>query len=363
LKAQKNILICPLEWGLGHAGRMIPVAKRLRELNNVVYIGAGNEIRQFFRNELDGLEYIEFGGFRPSYSAYLPQYFIMLLKLPLLIYHIISEHYKLKRLISRYKIDIVISDNRFGLWNKKIKSVYVTHQLTIPFPEHFRFLEWTGSAFHRFIIGKYDKCLIPDLPGDINFTGRLSHIVNIPANAEYIGILSRFNNIISLSGNKYDHPYNTLILSGPEPQRGIFRELVVKQLTGASRKLIVLEGRPEDAGESSASGNTSSFSHLPPGEMKRIITGSEGIILRAGYTSVMELVSMNCTALLVPTPGQTEQEYIAEYLAGKGWFSTVRQRDLKSGISLPTDRGSLPHGILEESVGLLEKALKEILYQ
>ena len=136
----KNILICPLEWGLGHAARMIPLARKLREMNNNIIIASGEEHLALFRTELPGLTYINFSGFRPGYSRYFPQYMTLLLKTPLLLYHIILEHFRLKKIIREHSIDIVISDNRFGLWNKEITTVYVTHMPLIPFPGPVRFL-------------------------------------------------------------------------------------------------------------------------------------------------------------------------------------------------------------------------------
>lgn len=359
-----NILICPLEWGLGHAGRMIPLAAKLLERQNNVFIGSGKEHQSFFRNELSGLNYINFPGFSPVYSKYLPQYISILLKTPVLFYHIIAEHIRLKNIINKYKIDIVISDNRIGLWNRKIKSVYITHQPVIPLPERLKFLEWTGIRFHRFFMRKYSFCFIPDLPGDLNLSGRLTHNVRLPGNTRFIGILSRFTTLLSSprdSGKGF--PHNTLMLSGPEPQRGILREKLVRILEHTEPPTVILEGKPGLSAGPVRSGNIISYNHLPSYEMKNIITGSEQIISRSGYTTVMELISLNCSALLVPTPGQTEQEYLAEYLSGKGWFTSIKQKNIGVEITMTKGKVKLPSGIIEESRGLLEEALDELLNQ
>jgi len=357
-----NILICPLEWGLGHAGRMIPLASELLERQNNVFIGTGKEHADFFRNELPGLTYIDFPGFRTGYSRYLPQYIAVLLKTPLLFYHIIAEHIRLKNIIHENNIDIVISDNRMGLWNRKIKSVYITHQPVVPLPKELKFLEWIGILFHRFFIRKYSFCFIPDLPGEINFSGRLTHDVKLPGNTRFIGILSRFTSRSSSSpDNKARYLHNTLILSGPEPQRGILREKIVMALGQDELPTVILEGKPGNSREYVRSGNIISYNHLPADEMQDIITGSEHIVTRSGYTTVMELISLNCTALLIPTPGQTEQEYLAEYLSGKGWFTTLQQSCIDAGITLTSQKAALPAGIIEESRDLLEKSLDELL--
>jgi hypothetical protein len=362
LKKNNNILICPLEWGLGHAARMIPVARKLQERNYNVIIGTGKENQPLFRNELPGLTCIDFPGFKTGYSRFLPQYIFLLLKTPVLLYHILAEHFRLERVIQDHNIDIVISDNRFGLWNKKIKSIYVTHQPIIPLPDYLRFLEWTGTLFHRYFIKKFSLCFIPDLPGDLNLTGRLTHGVKLPGNTRFIGILSRFQERHS-GGNKFTFPHNTVILTGPEPQRGILRQKLIAILRLREPPTVFLEGKPDSSVKTSRSENIISYNHLPADEMQDMITGSTGIVTRPGYTSVMELISLNCSALLIPTPGQPEQEYLAKYLSAKGWFSTVSQNRLNEDTTLPSGKVPWTSEIIDESRELLEAALDELLNQ
>jgi hypothetical protein len=347
---------------LGHAARMIHVARELQKRNFNVFIGSGEQHMSLFRAELSGLSYIDFEGFRPGYSRYMPQYAAMLFKIPQLLYHIIREHRRLKYIIRDYEIDIVISDNRFGLWNSEVTTVYVTHMPKIPFPGPFRFLEFTGVLLHRAIIRRYNFCFIPDLPGEDNLTGRLSHGFKLPANVRFTGILSRFIPEPASQREKKDiMRYNTIILSGPEPQRTILKFELVSLLKDSETASIFLEGRPEITEEKVRSGNITYHSHLPASEMKNLLIKSNSIICRSGYTTIMELVSLNCSALLIPTPGQTEQEYLAEYLSGKGWFSSIPQRKIKNGIILPPmETVWSPSEILSKSKVLLKAALDEL---
>jgi len=314
-----------------------------------------------FRNELPGLTYIDFPGFNPGYSRFLPQYISLLLKIPLLLYHIVAEHIRVKQIIRENKIDIIVSDNRFGLWSRKIKSVYVTHQIVIPFPRSFRFLEWTGILFHRFFIKKYSFCFIPDMPGDVNLSGRLSHGIRLPENTRYIGLLSRFSGESQSVDNRFRFPHNTVILSGPEPQRGILRQKLIEILNKREPPSVFLEGKPGDKIEISKSENITSYNHLPADEMQAMIKESTAIVARSGYTSVMELISLNCSALLIPTPGQPEQEYLADYLSGIGWFSTISQSRLNESTILTSGKPLWTSEIIGESRDLLEKALDELL--
>jgi hypothetical protein len=341
---------------------MIPLARKLREMNHNVIIGSGEEHLSLFRNEIPGLLLINFPGFKPGYSRILPQYLSLLFKTPLLLYHICAEHYRLKKILAENSVDIIISDNRFGLWNKSVTSVYISHMPLIPFPEPFKFLESIGVALHQKIIKKYSFCFIPDLPGDLNLSGRLSHGIKLPCNVRFIGILSRFinsDNRQNETPEKSDHI--TVILSGPQPQREILRQKLIALLKDKKTQTIIFEGKPHKSGDLAMCGNISFYSHMPAPGMKEILESSGNIIARSGYTTIMELVSLNCTALIIPTPGQKEQEYLAKYLSEKGWFNTITQSELIGRIPFGPSK-PIPHcEINRQSRILLEEALNELL--
>lgn len=340
---------------------MIPLAEKLRGLNHNIIFGAGEEHIAFLKTELPEFTYIYFPGFRPAYSRFLPQYFRLLPEIPALIYHIISEHYRLKQIIREHHIDVVISDNRFGLWNKNIRTVYITHQPRISFPHCFSFLEFTGVFFHRKIIKKYDFCLIPDLPGEINLTGRLSHGIRLPGNTRFIGILSRFSGLTSSDETPSPETGQiTIILSGPEPQRSILEEKLTGILKKTDRPAVILGGKPGRQTGMTSAGKITLYDHADRELMKEIISVSGVIIARAGYTTIMELVSLGRSALLIPTPGQTEQEYLSRYLSGLGWFSAISQKELNESVPFPPSKKKLNDEIVMQSGILLDKALKEL---
>ncbi len=361
MENKRNILICPLEWGLGHAARMIVLAERIRKLNYNIIAGSGEEHLALFRSEIPGIDCISFPGFKPWYSRHLPQYAALMLQVPVLLYHIFSEHFRLKKIIRKYNINTVISDNRFGLWNRNIRTIYITHQVRIAFPKALRILEFTGVLLHRAVMKRYSVCFIPDLEDNvINLSGRLSHGIKLPDNTIYIGILSRFTDMIS---HPEDSPvsfrHNTVILSGPEPQRTILRLRLEMIMNAGEQVTVFLGGRPESDSPGTKTENIIFFDHLRGSAMKELIAGSERIITRSGFTTIMELLSLNRSALLVPTPGQPEQEYLAEWLKEKGWFTFIRQKDLKD---LPDkDHNVIPsEEILLQSGVLFKRALRII---
>ncbi len=356
-----TILISPLNWGFGHAGRMIPLARELQRRGNEVVFGADARLLPLIESELPGIKLIEIPGLHIRYSGILPQYLCIFLQLPLLIFSAVREHYLLKRLAREIRPSVIVSDNRFGFWHSEIFSVYVTHQLRIPFPRLMRFMEPPGAWIHRRIINRFDLCLVPDYPGRVNLSGRLSHDLKLPDNVHYMGPLSRFRAAAaaqllaevgvapamdSQSGCRVTpaselpersrvaatsdgistpgHPFCSLILSGPEPQRSLLLEKVTGALRGV--KLYVLSATTVRAAGSRYPGIT--FIIKPDtGTMRDLVSRSTIVIARAGYTSVMELVSLGKSAVLIPTPGQTEQEYLGEYLDGHHGFITLKQGD------------------------------------
>lgn len=360
MREAKNILICPLEWGLGHAARMIPLARKLQGLNNNIFFGAGEKHLAFFRSEMTNVTLINFSGFSPGYSRYLPQYIFMLMKTPLLLWHIIREHNRLKKIIKDYNIDIIISDNRFGLWNKKVTSVYITHMPRIPMPGLFRIFEVIGVWLHRAIIKQYTFCFIPDLPGELNLSGRLSHDITLPLNTIFSGIMSRFNSE-DIKESRSGFPHNTVILSGPEPQKSMLKKKLIQLLKDKEPPTVILEGKPDRMNEEYRKGNIISYSHLTASEMKKMTETSQIIISRSGYTTIMDLVFLKRTGLLIPTPGQTEQEYLADYLSGKRWIQTVNQKDLTKDFRLPDTKTAWPDDLIQESEKLMNAAVEKLL--
>lgn len=333
-----KILISPLNWGFGHAGRMIPVALALRQMGHTVIFGTDSALIPMIQPELPGIELICIKGANVKYSRHLPQYSAVLMQTPKLFAMAFREHAALKHLINELHPDIVISDNRFGFFNKKAFCVYITHMLRIPFPKPFRFLEFIGISLHRLVINRYNLCLIPDVPGKENLSGRLSHGVFTSVETYFAGILSRFSHEANEScEQQVQKPYICLILSGPEPQRSILLEKVIAAAMTNNMHLIVLSGSPV---------TVKKWDHelirievnQPTSVLRFYISNSERVVCRAGYSTIMELVSIKKGAIIIPTPGQTEQEYLADNLNGRYGFYAISQNEFSKDslqLSLP----------------------------
>jgi uncharacterized protein (TIGR00661 family) len=317
-----RILVAPLDWGLGHATRCIPIINELIEQNCEVVIAAAVGPYFLLKKEFPTLVFLRIKGYKIQYSRnkrWLP--FKLLLQFPRIIFSIRKENSWLEKIINEYQIDAVVSDNRFGLYNKRVPCIYITHQLHIKTGNIFS--EKIAQKMHDHFIKKYTNCWVPDFKEN-GLAGELSHPVNIPSNVLYIGPLSRFEKI-----NNVTKIYNLLIsLSGPEPQRTIFEKMIITQLKTFRKKVLLVRGLPDENKKLQADRELIEIvNHLSAEKLNRAFQQSEMIISRSGYSTIMDLVKLGKNAILVPTPGQKEQEYLAGYLMDKKYFYSVRQRN------------------------------------
>lgn len=357
MKPKKNILVCPLDWGLGHATRCVSVINELLRLNFNVIIGADKNPLAFLKQEFPELATVVIPGYDINYDKKGSSFHLFCESVRF--YNFIKkEHALIDAVIDKNNIDIIISDNRYGLWSKKIKSILITHQLYIktPFGSQIAHKK-TGQ-----LLNKFDEVWIPDYARAINLSGDLSHLKPFEQKHKFIGSLSRFSSlhavILSLSKEQRsnivkDYEYDIIaILSGPEPQRTIFEEIVLMQTQQLNLKAVVVRGKPsqnaiakakdkaisslinEIPSQARNDGSIKIFNHLSTNELYQYIQQSKIVVCRSGYSSIMDLATLGKKAILVPTPKQTEQEYLAQYHFEKGNFYMQKQNDfnLEKGL-------------------------------
>jgi uncharacterized protein (TIGR00661 family) len=324
-EGKKRVLIAPLDWGLGHATRCIPIIYALIQQDFEVIIAAEGKIRVLLEKAFPGYSFAFLKGYNISYSKakfWLP--LKIFVQLPKIFWRIYAENRWLKRIIKEYKIDAVISDNRPGLYHRAIPCTYITHQLRVKTGNAFT--EWAAQKIHYYFINKYTACWVPDNEAiENNFAGDLSHPKKLPATpVKYIGTLSRFEKI-SIE-KKYDLLF---LISGLEPQRTIFENLVLVQLKNFNGTALLVKGLPGTAeGPPAADDNKIKIvNHLDANELGKAIQQCDIVISRSGYTTIMDLIKLQQKAVLIPTPGQTEQEYLAQYLMAKNLFCSVTQNN------------------------------------
>lgn len=323
---KKNVLVCPLNWGLGHATRCVPIIRGLLESGDNVIIAADKAPLAFLKKEFPNLEFIELPGFEPLYSKGNSQVFQLLKSIPNALINFNKEHKALEKIVDDYKIDLVISDNRFGCWSKKVHSIYITHQLHIQAPKPFRWTQGILNKLHNIYIKKYDELWIPDIENTPSLSGILSHPADVKIKTKYIGFLSRFSEIKD-EEKSIDY---LVILSGPEPQRTILEDIIIKQANDTDETIVILRAKPNEENlPDNIPNNVTIFNHVDDDKFTKLVSKSDKIICRGGYSSLMDLITLNRNAYLVPTPGQTEQEYLAKHLTEKGLFNYCNQKDFK----------------------------------
>ena len=354
MNQKKNILVCPLNWGLGHATRCIPIINILKENGHKVIIATSGNAFQLLKNTFPNDIFINF----KDYNIKFPRGNVMIKKLfwqlPKIFFRICLEHHRLKKIIRKFDIQTVISDNRFGLWNKKIHSVYITHQVQIKSQENSIWQEKLLLKIHSFFIKKYKTCLIPDYETGFRLAGELSNNRSISGHSQYIGLLSRFEKKNVLFQEEFDI---CAIISGPEPQRSIFQKILIEQIQQSNLKAVLFPGTTSEIFVDNFYKNIHIYSNASIGDIQTCISKSRFVIARSGYSTIMDLATLGKKAILIPTPGQTEQEYLASYLFERGYFYTQKQQDFNlktafakvneyTGIFIPKDIEKLRSKIL-----------------
>ncbi len=323
LTSPKNILVAPLDWGLGHATRCIPLIKFLTASGHQVIIASSGGQLALLQNEFPGLQTIGLKGYNIQYTGskrWLP--LKILWQSPKIMLSIRRENRWLQHTIKDFKIDLVISDNRFGLWSKQTACVFITHQLNIQAP--FAWLEKLIQKINYNYINHYSACWVPDFKESFNIAGILSHPLNMPViPVNYIGPLCRFEKNITAE-KKYSF---LILLSGPEPQRTLLENKIFSLVPKLIGKILILRGKPGSEEKINLTPNCTVVNHLNTTQLQQAFAESEYIISRCGYTTIMEVLSLQKKAILIPTPGQTEQEYLAPHLMQQSWCYTCNQND------------------------------------
>ncbi|OEK09777.1 glycosyltransferase [Flavivirga aquatica] len=315
----KRILVAPLNWGLGHATRCIPIINALITNGFEPVIASDGIALTLLRKEFPKLLSIEL----PSYNVTYPRngmYFkLKLIKhAPKLLRTIQSEKRVINHILKDHDISGIISDNRLGVRHKNVPSVFITHQLNVLSGS----TTWLSTKLQQKIIKKFDTCWVPDTEGDINLSGKLGHINSFILPTTYIGPLSRFTK------NTHEIKNSLMVLiSGPEPQRTLLEKKLLLELKNYSGKMIFVKGIIEKKQTIEVVNNMVIYNFMTSSLLEKTINESKFIISRSGYTTVMDLAKLNKKAFFIPTPGQFEQEYLAERLTKLNLVPSCKQKD------------------------------------
>jgi len=320
LSQSKNILIAPLNWGLGHATRCIPLIRKYIAKGDNVIIASDGQALELLKKEFPGLTFEKLPSYNIHYgtTSFLTK--VNLLSQVPKIWKVAQQEKKVTaQLVNKHNIDLIISDNRFGVISKEVKSVYITHQLRVL----SGLTTQISTFFHRQVYKQYDEIWVPDFEKDGGLSGRLGHLKNSKLNIKYIGVLSR------LKKQKLSKKYDILaILSGVEPQRSILEKELLQKLAGYQGKTALVQGVVSENMRQSTINNIDIYNFLTADKLENILNESEIVISRSGYTSLMDYYILNKKILIIPTPGQNEQVYLGQYFEQKGLGKCQKQSEI-----------------------------------
>lgn len=324
-KMQKQrVLVAPLDWGLGHATRCIPVIYELLKQDCDVWLAGEGAQEILLKQEFPDLPFLSLKGYRVKYGRSRTSLFRhIFFQAPGLLKTINYENNWLKKAVDVYHFDLIISDNRFGLYHSSVPCVFITHQLKIKSP----FGKWSEQLLQKMnyrFINRFTECWVPDIENEGGFAGDLSHPIAVPAiPVRHIGILSRLKK--TSSEEKKGHLF--ISLSGPEPQRTVLENKIVNDISHYNGTATIVRGLPGAASIIPSTNDIKFYNHLPAHEYNKEIEKADYVISRSGYSTVMDIITLGKRSILIPTPGQTEQEYLARYLAEKKIAFRNNQKD------------------------------------
>lgn len=331
IPGQPRILIAPLDWGLGHATRCIPVIYELQRQGAEVWLAGEGDQETLLKREFTNLHFLQLQGYRVKYAkSRLGLLINLFLKTPGILLKIKEENAWLKKAVKEFHFDAVVADNRFGLYHPYIPCIFTTHQLRIKSPLG-KWSEWLLQKINYRYINRFTECWIPDEDNANGVAGELSHPFKLPSiPCHYIGLLSR------LKSNKVPERKNHLFisLSGPEPQRTVLENIIINDIVTYKGTATIVRGLPGHAKLILSTNDIKFYNHLPTEEYNKEMEMAEYVISRSGYSTVMDILSLRKKSILIPTPGQTEQEYLGKYLMQKKIAFNVVQKKFSLDTAL-----------------------------
>ena len=311
-----KILIAPLNWGLGHATRCVPLVRQYLERGDEVVLGGDGESLLLLQRHFPQLRVIQLPSLELRYAANDQQRGFYLRAIPALLRFTIADHYYLRQQLAIEHFDLIISDNRFGLFTRQTRCVYITHQLYVRLPRRLRIFQPLARAIHACVFKRYHEVWVPDFANSENsLAGELCHGGGFDTYVKYIGPLSRFT---SSEGTPKELRRNSeysvvAILSGLEPQRSIFEQAILERYTNTPDKVLIVRGKVAEAQTIISRNNITMVASLSDQALLEAMEQATTIIARSGYSTIMDLAVLGLLhkAELHPTPGQSEQEYLA----------------------------------------------------
>lgn len=326
IRKEDIVVVAPLNWGLGHATRCVPLIHYLSGHGNKVIIASDGEALELLKKEFPELPAETLPGYGIKY--YTSNMVLNLFRsFPGLIRGLLTEKSSLEKIVKKYQANVVISDNRPAAYSKDSMNIYITHQVNIVFSN--KWMRNLAGSFHQFYISKFDTCWIPDERGKNNISGSMGYATGIK-DYHYIGHLTRINKT-----NQEKIWDICVIISGPDPQRTILSDKLSEILFNAPQyKIIWITSVPAHLKTGPVPPHIEWFTMADSGLIEKALNGSKLLISRSGYSTIMDIIQLPIKAIFIPTPGQPEQEYLADSLRHNERMKALKQTELQSLIHL-----------------------------
>ncbi|MGX7667547.1 glycosyltransferase [Flavobacterium pedocola] len=315
--SKRKILVAPLNWGLGHATRCIPVIEALEQNGFEPVLASDGIALTLLKKEFPHLTALELPAYKIEYAEKGKNFKWKLFKqLPKLQAAVQNEKKTVENWLTAHHIEGIISDNRLGVHSKKVPSVFITHQLNVLTGN----TSWLTTKIHHYFIRKFKECWVPDVEGKPNLSGKLGHLDKQSLAVNYIGPISRMK-------KKETQPLYDLmvLLSGPEPQRTLLENKLKNELKDYDGNVIFVRGVVEEEQKITKRFNITYYNYMNTEALELALNQSKMVLCRSGYTSIMDLAKLGKKAFFIPTPGQYEQEYLAKKLKKKGLVPSCKQ--------------------------------------
>lgn len=384
-----KILVAPLDWGLGHATRCVPIVREFLRQGAEVELAVVRANASFFREVFPGLRQ----RLAPSYNIVYPKYgfnmALWLLKNSAHLNRVMRfEHRYAEEMVARHGYDLLFSDNRFAFYSNRVHSVYMTHQRRIAFPPALSAFEGVGIRWHASLMGNFDEVWVPDVESAPGYAGALSHLPAMRRSerflaVKFIGPLSRFDELADglkadslkadslkagslKAGSKCAGKYRVVaVISGVEPARTQFENRLRDILRDVPGNHLMILGKPQAPRRHWTEGNIEFVTHLPTDDFANAVRNADWVVSRGGYSTVMDMAYLGAKCIFVPTPGQYEQVVLARDLVNADHAACIPANRLsveslldafKKNVELPRPESS---ELLERTVANLFSRIGE----